>query len=231
MAGLCDLWEKCKTMAISLAALAAIGSLAATGIGAANSASANAEARERLEREAAEDRRYYDRLLSRDYVNSPENAGLLRRLQELQRERYNQARATNVVAGGTDAHLAAMQAQGNDIVTRTAQGIAERSTAYKDNVAERKRASSRAHTQQMFGLDQQKAQTIANAAGQASKAMAGIAGAAGSAQNPYDVFGLTQGDYETLAQANIDANTEAAVQQQLADSLQNTLDDLKRKGY
>ena len=207
MAGLCDLWEKCKTMSISLAALAAIGSLAATGIGAANSASANAEARERLEREAAEDRRYYDRLLSRDYVNSPENAGLLRRLQELQRERYNQARATSVVAGGTDAHLAAMQAQGNDIVTRTAQGIAERSTAYKDNVAERKRASSRAHTQQMFGLDQQKAQMIANAAGQASKAMAGIAGAAGSAQNPYDVFGLQQSEYEGYARGAIDANT------------------------
>lgn len=229
MERLCDLWEKCKSMAISLAALAAIGSLAATGIGAAGSARANNEARSRLENERDEDRRYYRRLLDRNYVDAPENAGLLRRLQELQRERYNQARATNVVAGGTDSHLAAMQQQGNDIVTRTAQGIAEQSQRAKDAVAERMRGTERNYTQQMFGLDQQKAQTIANAAGQASKAMAGIAGAAGTAENPYGMFGLTQGDYEALAKANIDAQTEASVNAQIDAALQETLDDLNKK--
>ena len=83
----------------------------------------------------------------------------------------------------------------------------------------------------MFGLDQQKAQTIANAAGQASKAMAGIAAAGATSQNPYGMFGLGQDDYERLAQANIDAQTEASVNAQLENSLQETLDDLKKQGY
>ena len=218
-------------MSVSLAALAALGSLAATGIGAVGSATANAQARERLEADRRDDQRYYQRLLDRNYVDAPENAGLLRRLQDMQRERYNQARATNVVAGGTDAHLAAMQAQGAKIVSDTANGIADRSQAYKDRVGEAKRASERAYTQQMFGLDQQKAQTIANAAGQASKAMAGIAAAGGPTENPYGMFGLRQGDYEQMAQAAIDANTEASVQAQLENSLQETLDDLKKQGY
>ena len=37
--------------------------------------------------------------------------------------------------------------------------------------------------------------------------------------------------YEQMAQAAIDANTEASVQAQLENSLQETLDDLKKQGY
>ena len=216
---------------VSLAALAAIGSLAATGIGAAGSISAEAEAERKLKSDHREQMARYDRLLNRNYVDAPENAGLLRRLQDMQRERYSQARATNAVAGGTDAHLAAMGRQGAKIVTDTANGIAERAQSYKDRVEDAKYAAKGAYAQQMFGLDQQKAQTIANAAGQASKAMAGIAGAAGKADNPYGMFGLGQDDYERIASANIDAATEASVNAQLESSLQETLDDLKKQGY
>lgn len=176
-------------MSVSLAALAAIGSLAATGIGAVGSAQANAEARETLKTDFREQMARYNRLLDRNYVDSPENAGLLRRLQEMQRERYNQARATNVVAGGTDAHLAAMQLAGGKVVSDTAGNIAERSQAYKDKVEDAKYAARRTHAQQMFGLDQQKAQTIANAAGQATKAMAGIADANWDALDE-SIFGI-----------------------------------------
>lgn len=218
-------------MAVSLALLAGLGSLAATGIGAAGSASANAEARSRLDADFRDQMARYNRLLDRNYVDSPENAGLMRRLQEMQRERYNQARATNVVAGGTDAHLAAMQGQGAKIVSDTANAIAERSQAYKDRIEDAKYSAKKSHAQQMFGLDQQKAQTIANAAGQATKAMAGIAAAGAASENPFGMFGLRQGDYEQMAQAAIDANTEASVQAQLENSLQETLDDLKKQGY
>ena len=218
-------------MSVSLAALAALGSLAATGIGAVGSAQANAQARADLDADFRDQMARYDRLLNRNYVDSPENAGLLRRLQEMQRERYNQARATNVVAGGTDAHLAAMQAQGAKIVSDTGNAIAERAQAYKDRIEDAKYAAKGRYAQQMFGLDQQKAQTIANAAGQASKAMAGIAAAGAASQNPYGMFGLGQDDYERLAQANIDAQTEASVNAQLEASLQETMDELKKQGY
>ena len=172
-------------MSVSLAAIAAIGSLVASGVGAGLSAKANSEARAKLAADREEDRRYYDRLLNRDYVNSSENQSLLRRLREMQKENYNRARATNVVAGGTDAHLAAMQQSNNKVVTDTANAIASRADAYKDRVSQAKRASEKAYSQQMFGLDMQKSQNIANAAGQASSAMAGIASAAGGSENPF----------------------------------------------
>ena len=218
-------------MSVSLALLAGLGSALATGIGAKASADANAQAREDLKTDFRDQIARYDRLLARNYVESPENSGLMRRMQEMQRDRYNQARATNVVAGGTDAHLAAMQAQGAKIVSDTGNAIAERAQAYKDRIEDAKYAAKGRYAQQMFGLDQQKAQTIANAAGQASKAMAGIAAAGAASQNPYGMFGLGQDDYERLAQANIDAQTEASVNAQLENSLQETLDDLKKQGY
>ena len=199
-------------MSVSLAAIAAIGSLAATGIGAATSAAANADALAALEADRAEDRRYYERLLNRDYVNSSENQGLLRRLQELQRKNYEQARATNVVAGGTDASLAAMQQAGNKVVTDVAGNIASRADAYKERVGAAKRASEKAYSQQMFGIERQKAQTIANAAGQATKAMAGLAAAGGSEDNPFgggEYSGLTQDEALAVAQQHIDAQTQA----------------------
>ena len=218
-------------MSVSLALLAGLGSALATGIGVKASAEANDQAREDLKTDFRDQIARYNRLLDRNYVESPENSGLMRRMQEMQRDRYNQARATNVVAGGTDAHLAAMQAQGAKIVSDTGNAIAERAQAYKDKVEDAKYATKGRYAQQMFGLDQQKAQTIANAAGQASKAMAGIAAAGGPTENPYGMFGLGQDDYERLAQANIDAQTEASVNAQLENSLQETLDDLKKQGY
>ena len=171
------------------------------------------------------------RLLARQEVDDPENAGIMRRMQEMQRERYNQARATNVVAGGTDAHLAAMQQLGGDIVARTGQGIAQRATAKKDAQRKDWRASKRQNAQQMFGIRQNRAQAIANAAGQTSKAAAGIMAASGTVDNPFGMFGLSQGDYERMAQANVDAATEASVAAQLENSLNETLDELKKQGY
>lgn len=175
---------------MTLAALAALGSIAATGIGAAGSAAANAEARETLKTDFRSDMDRYGRLLSRNFVDDPENAGLLRRLQETQRDRYVQARATNAVAGGTDAHLAAMQAQGAKIVADAGGSIAERAQAHRDKVEDAKRTAEKSYAQQMFGLQQQRAQTIADAAGQATKAMAGIAAASYDPQNPFELFGL-----------------------------------------
>ena len=217
-------------MSVSLAVLGLLGSAAATGIGAAGSAMANESARNRLLNEQDFERARLNRLLARNFVDSPENAGLLRRVQDLERDRYNRARATNVVAGGTDAHLASMQAQGNDVVTRTANGVAERAQAYKDRVEDAKVASERNFANRMFALDQQKAQTIANAAGQATKAMAGIAAAGVGEDNPFDLFGLRQRDYERAARGNIDAVTEASVGQQVDDALADALAQVPEYG-
>lgn len=193
--------------ALTLSALAALGSLAATGISAAAGSAKNAEARQRLTDVYDEDLREYDRLLRRNYVDSPENAGLLRRIGELQRDNYNRARAANVVAGGTDAHLAAMQAAGNKVVTDTANTIAQRSETAKDAVLGQRRVRRGQYAQQMFGLDQQQAQSIAQAGGQASKAMAGIAAAGYQSENPYNLFGLTAEELAEIKKAQEEETT------------------------
>lgn len=208
-----------------------LGSVVGSGISSYAGAEANNDAIGKLEGSMRRDDAEYRRLLGRDYVDSPENAGLLRRLQEMQRERYNQARATNVVAGGTDAHLAAMQTAGDKVVSDTANSVSQRAQAAKDALRSERRQVKRGYAQQMFGLGQQRAQSIAQAGGQLSKAMSGIAGAAGTVENPYDMFGLDQQTYEDAAKAAIDATTEASVEKQLEDSLQETLDDLKKQGY
>lgn len=196
--------------------LAALGAGAATGIGAGASAMANARARDELKTDFRDQIARYDRLLNRNYVDAPENAGLMRRVQDLSRDRYNQARATNVVAGGTDAHLASMQEASGKMVSDTGNAIAERAQTYHDKIEDAKYAEKNAYAKQMFGLEQQQAQTIANAAGQATKAMAGIAAAGGTATNPYDLFGLG-------------VPSDPAERAQLAESLQRTLDTLKEQ--
>ena len=172
-------------MSVSLAAIAAIASaLTTVGSKIVEAKQVNeglADLRASQDQDLAE----YDRLLNRDYMDNPENQSLLRRLQELQRKNYDRARAINTVAGGTDASLAALQAQGNDIVTQTAQGMAAKAGAYKDAVRREKQATKRAYAQQMFALKQNKAQAIAQAGSQASQAFAGLAAAGGSAENPF----------------------------------------------
>jgi len=208
-----------------------LGSLAGTGISAGASAEENNKALDELKASMRADDDEYRRLLAREYMESPENAGLMRRLQEMQRDRYNQARAVNVVAGGTDAHLAAMQEAGNKVVSDTANSVAQRAQTAKDALRSERRQVKRGYASQMFGIGQQRAKTIADAGGQVSQAMAGLAMAGGEIENPFSMFGLSQKDYEDAAKANIDATTEASVQKQLEDSLKETLDELAKQGY
>ena len=184
-------------MTISLAALAAIGSIASAAGGAIGSANANNEAIRDLNARYREWFDEKDREIAQNETETPENLAVFRRMNELSRNRYDQARATNVVAGGTDAHLTAMQAQNSAQNAQLANAVAERAGSIKRAQRAEKRAMQNQYAQQMFGLGQQKAQTIANAAGQASKAMAGIAASDWAAENPFELFGLGEKKKET----------------------------------
>lgn len=201
-----------------LTILSMIGSLASTGIGAWQSAEAMADAKEQLSNQYKTERAERNRMLNRGYVNSSDAQGLLRRVQELQRQQYERARATNVVAGGTDAHLAAVQQNNNKVVTDVAGNLASRADAWKDNLRLQQIGSDRAYAQQMFAINQNKAQNIAQAAGQATKAMAGIAGAAGSADNPYATAST-----EATAPAATKAAEAAAVSKPFRDATGNAI--------
>ena len=185
-------------MAISLAAIAALGSVLSAGGGAIASASANNDAIRRYNDYFRERLAEHDREIAQNETETPENLAVFRRMNELSEKRYNQARATNIVAGGTDAHLTAMQEQNALANAQLANAVAERAGSVKRAQRAEKRATQGQYAQAMFGLGQQKAQTIANAAGQASKAMAGIAAAGYEPENPYDIFGFTREELEAM---------------------------------
>ena len=176
-------------MSAILPIVAGAGSVLSSLFGADRSSKAVDEAIANLNATHAEELREYNRLLARDEVNDPSNQSILSKLKELQKENYNRARATNVVAGGTDESLAMMQQAGNQLVGQTIDSMAARAGEKKDQIRAAKRASNRAHSQQVFGLKMQKAQNIAQAAGQMTGAMAGIAAASLPAANPFQTTG------------------------------------------
>jgi len=182
-------------MALSLAALAAIGSVVSAVGGAAAGAGVNNQSIRDLNDYYRERLAEHDREIEQPETETPENLAVFRKMNEISRNRYNQARATNIVAGGTDAHLTAMQEQNAGMVSGLANSVAERAGAVKRAQRAEKRATQGQYAQAMFGLGQQKAQTIANAAGQASKAMAGIAAADWSSE--YDPFAFLEKKEET----------------------------------
>lgn len=176
-------------MSAILPIVAGAGSILASLFGAKKSSDAVDDAIAGLNKSHAAELREYDRLLARDEINDPSNQSLLSKLRELQRENYNRARATNVVAGGTDESLAMMQQAGNQVLGQTIDSMAARSGEKKDRIRAQKQASNRQHSQQVFGLRMQKAQNIAQAAGQMTGAMAGIAAASLPAANPFQTTG------------------------------------------
>ena len=165
--------------------IAGAGSILSSLFGAAKGSQAVDDAIAGLNKSHADEIREYDRLLARDEINDPSNQSLLSKLRELQRENYNRARATNVVAGGTDESLAMMQQAGNQVLGQTIDSMAARSGEKKDRIRAQKQASNRQHSNRIFGLQMQKAQNIAQAAGQMTGAMAGIAAAALPTTNPF----------------------------------------------
>lgn len=169
--------------------IAGAGSILSSLFGAAKSSEAVDDAIAGLNKSHAAELREYDRLLARDEINDPSNQSLLSKLRELQRENYNRARATNVVAGGTDESLAMAQQAGNQVLGQTIDSMAARSGEKKDRIRAQKQASNRQHSNRIFGLQMQKAQNIAQAAGQMTGAMAGIAAASLPAANPYQTTG------------------------------------------
>lgn len=183
-------------MAISLAALAAIGSIVSTVGGAVAGAQTNNQSIRDLNNAYRARLAEHDREIAQNETETPENLAVFRRLNEISRDRYNQARATNVVAGGTDAHLAALQQQNAGMTSGLANSVAERAGAVKRAQRAERRVTQGQYAQQMFGLGQQKAQTIASAAGQASKAMAGIA--ASDWASEYDPFAFLEKKEETV---------------------------------
>lgn len=161
------------------AAMAAIGGVAALGsaiYGGIKSSKANNKARDLIQQQRRDNRDWYNLRMSQDYTQRADVQAAIKRQRELLNEQYQRAKATNVVAGGTDEALALQQQAANKSVSDTMTDIAAQAANYKDNVEQQYRAQDAALNQQQVQNYQQQAAQTAQAASQGVNAGLGLMG-------------------------------------------------------
>ena len=154
-----------------------IGAAAQVGssiLGAIKSSQANKRAEAMIQNQRDENRQWYDQKMAEDYMQRSDVQNVLRKQRELLQEQYKRARATNIVAGGTDESLALQQQAANDAMGDTMANIAANAADYKEGIEQQYRAQDAALNQQQIGVEQANAQAIAQAAGQMGSAVSGL---------------------------------------------------------
>lgn len=181
--------------------------------GAVKSSQANKKARQMIQNQRDENQKWYDQKMAEDYTQRPDAQNILRKQRELLQDQYQRARATNIVAGGTDESLALQQAAANETMGDTMAEIASQASAYKEGVEEQYRANDAALNQQMVGVEQGQANAIAQAAGQMGSAVSGLV--TGGVAEKAGSKSLTPSGVQAYANA----------QQQIADTIE---EDMKK---
>jgi hypothetical protein len=156
------------------AILGAAAQVGSSIYGAIKSSQANKRATEMIQNQRDENKKWYDQKMAEDYMQRSDVQNVLRKQRELLKEQYQRARATNIVAGGTDESLALQQQAANEAMGNTMADIAANASAYKDSVEQQYRAQDAALNQQIIGVEQGNAQAIAQAAGQMGSAVGGL---------------------------------------------------------
>ena len=155
------------------------GTAAALGsaiYGAIASSKANNRAKTLVSDLRKRNKAWYDQKMSGDYMARSDVRAAVKKQRELLDEQLRRARATNVVAGGTDQTLAMQQAAANNSLSNTMTDIAANAANYKDAVEQQYLAQDAALTQQQAQMYQQQAAQTAQAAGQAVNAGLSLAG-------------------------------------------------------
>lgn len=142
--------------------------------GAIKSSQANKRATGLIQSERDANRKWYEEKMAEDYMQRADVQNVLRKQRELLNEQYQRARATNVVAGGTDESLALQQQAANATLGETTANIAAQSADYKEGVENQYREKDSALNQQQVNIYQNEASQIAQAAGQVGKAVGGL---------------------------------------------------------
>ncbi len=154
----------------------AVAGLAGSVIGGIQSANYMKKANRLIQQQRDENKAWYDTKMSQDYTERVDVQSAINKQRELLDQQYKQARATNVVAGGSDQALAMQQQAANDSMAQTMSSIAENAAAYKDNVENQYRSADAALNQQQVQNYQQKAAAAAQAGSQAANAGIGLLG-------------------------------------------------------
>lgn len=144
--------------------------LGSTIYGQIKSGQYNKQAQDELQARRNENKQWYKQKMNEDYMMRSDVQNVLRKQRELLNEQYQRARATNIVAGGTDESLALQQQAANNAMGETMANIAANASAYKENVEQQYRAQESNLSQQQQQIYTNQANQVAQAASQAGQA-------------------------------------------------------------
>ena len=163
-------------MSVALAVGSAVAALGSTIYGAIKSKNYNDKMRALTEEERQENRRWYQNQMASDYTQRTDAQAVLTNQRRLFQEANEQARAKNVVAGGTDQAEALRKASANDAMAQTSSDIAAKAAEYKNNVEKSYRQTDMAINQQQAQSYGQQAANTAQATSQVTNAALNLMG-------------------------------------------------------
>lgn len=146
-----------------------IGSSIFGGISASKAAK---RARERVEQQKRENEDWFNRRYNEDATQRADAQRLLTRTAEAIKERNKAAAGRSAVMGGDDARVAQEKALNVEALADATSNIVAMGEARKDDIEEKYLSRKDSLDEQLFNIEQQKAQAIASAVG-------GVANAAG----------------------------------------------------
>lgn len=150
--------------------------------GGIKSARAARKAKRRIEQSKRDNEAWYNRRYNEDATQRADAQRILRKTQDIIRERNRQAAATQAVTGGSEESVAATREANANALADTASAINANADARKDNIEQQYRARANELDDKLVGVDMQRSQNIANAASQAVKSAASIASSLDSAE-------------------------------------------------
>lgn len=149
----------------AISAAAALGSALYGGI---KSSRANREYESMIRGRMLDNERWYNIKKSQDYTRRSDVQAENTKLRELLEKMTDRARATNVVAGGTDQSLASSLASANSSIAQAYADSAARASEYNDAIEREYRQQESALVQQREKNLQQQAANAAQAASQST---------------------------------------------------------------
>ena len=165
-------------MSVALAIGSAVAALGSTIYGAIKSKKYNDKMKALVQQERDDNKRWYESQMASDYTQRTDAQSVLTKQRELFEEANRQARATNVVAGGTDQAEALRKASVNDAMAQTSSDIAAKAAQHKDNVEQSYRQTDSAINQQQAQAYGQQASDTAQATSQLTNASLNLMGTA-----------------------------------------------------
>lgn len=130
-------------------------------------AGARAAAKEKAElaKKEAENQRYYEVDMAKDYTNRVDSQNAINKMRDVFLERQRNASASNVVSGGSAESEALLKEQSANAMAETIGNIAEQSDVRKDSVEQRYRENRDAILDARIANEKERKANIANAVG------------------------------------------------------------------